>query len=353
MDFTIDRDDFKAALGAVKGTAGNTAQQILSHVLIDADTGVKLRTTDLENLAAATVSAEVKSAGSCTMEAKRLSDFVSTLPCGNVRVKAATSGAVEVSLGKVKAKLSSLPVGDFPAVDDHLVNPVVVELDAAVLGEALDSGMFCIASDNFPNGMEFKATDGTLSITSTDGHRLSVAKLTASCDKLGSITLGEKGLTELRRALRDGPVTAAFGANMATFTLGATSITIRAIDQAYPDASGVIPDNPKCSFTLDRERLLDSLRRMAIVADGVKLDVRESALRMSASSPRGGEMSDELAIDWPSEPLSVGFRCRYLIEPLVALRGKAVTLSFVSKEHPALIRGENANILHCVMPMRL
>ena len=67
-----------------------------------------------------------------------------------------------------------------------------------------------------------------------------------------------------------------------------------------------------------------------------------------------GEASEELAVDYKDEPITIGFNSRYLMDVLAAIDRANISLELNDALSPCLITEEGDELYKCVvMPMRV
>jgi len=88
---------------------------------------------------------------------------------------------------------------------------------------------------------------------------------------------------------------------------------------------------------------------------GIKMELKQGQLSISASNPDLGEAVEEIDMDYQGKSLVVGFNARYLLDVLTVLEtGGEVEISFKDALSPSLLKkGGDDGYLYVVMPMRL
>ena len=115
MKIRMERGALLSALSRVQGVVErrNTVP-ILSNILMEAEDGcVHIFATDLEIGVRGTYDAEVMESGGVTLSARKLFEICRELPDGPVEL-ACEDQWVNVSSGRSRFRVASLPVADFP-----------------------------------------------------------------------------------------------------------------------------------------------------------------------------------------------------------------------------------------------
>jgi len=121
--------------------------------------------------------------------------------------------------------------------------------------------------------------------------------------------------------------------------------------------SGHPKENDKI-LVIEREVLLDALRRVSIIASdktwGIRLILEKGSLAIEADNPDLGNAREKLDVEYKGSSLQIGFNARYFIDLLTEMASKNVRLELGEDLDPAVIRpADDSDYLGVVMPMRL
>lgn len=368
MEFSIDRSEFLQSLTPAQGVVERrNTLPILANVLLEAKTDLTVAATDLEVHIKRRCAAKVKTPGAATVGARKLLELVRELRPGDITVRALENQFVEVVSGRSRVKLVGLAASEFPAFpQSEAKGKPTFMLPAGTLATMIDRTIFAVSTDETRahlGGVYLTGSDESLRFVGTDGHRLALVdqpvKDARPIEK--GIILPRKGLAELRRLLDDaeGNVAALVTPNALRVQQGEVELVMRLVDGEFPNYEQVIPKATKSKVMVDKNELLSALRRVSVVASdrarGVKLQVGEGLLTISASSPDFGEASEEIEISYGGEALSVGFNSRYLTDVLAVLpEEQRVEIGLIDDASPGVIRSEDdESYSYVVMPMRL
>jgi len=372
MEFRIDKDTFSKALQKVQGIVERrNTMPILSNVLIEATAErIHITATDLEVGMRSSYPTEVVKEGKITVSAKKIYEIIKELSDEKILFSTKENDWVEIRCGKALFNivgLSSEEFPYFPKVNDDSF----IKLNNAILREMIEKTSYAICHDETKynlNGVFIKAVeeDGKtiVRMVATDGHRLSIAERELS-GSIGrelnkGIIFPKKGIFELKKMTEeeDGEILLGFMDNNAVIKKGNTVVVMRLVDGEFPDYTKVVPNNNDRIVRAERELLLHSLRRMAILSSekfkGIKFDIKPGMMEISSSNPELGEAREEVEIDYNGEPMVSRFNARYLIDVLSVLSEKEVELVFKDELSPAIMRpADDPGFLSVIMPMRL
>src|SRR5687768_2528570 len=244
MELVVRKTDLLRELQLFQGIVErkNTIP-ILANVLIEADGDqVKFLATDLEVGLRSKCAASVGKSGSLTLPAKKLYEIIKALPDTDVRIEEDKNG-VKVAADRFDSRMQTLPREDFPSLPDA-TGVVSATLPRDVLKQMVAKTQFAITGEDtryFLNGALFILRPDSMSLVSTDGHRLALINAprdpSAAKGKSGSEEeirriLPRKTLLELGRLLADGEGDIRYeaGENHLFFDIGGRLLISRMID---------------------------------------------------------------------------------------------------------------------------
>jgi DNA polymerase-3 subunit beta len=86
----------------------------------------------------------------------------------------------------------------------------------------------------------------------------------------------------------------------------------------------------------------------------VKLSISAGKLIQSVTNPDSGSATEELEVEYESDPLDIGFNSRYLLDIATQLDGEVAVLKLADPGSPTLIQDKEAHgTLYVLMPMRV
>jgi DNA polymerase-3 subunit beta len=340
---------------------------ILANVLIEAnEESIQVTATDLEVGIRSKMKGEINRKGGVTLNAKKLYEIVREAPEDNLQLKRLENDWVEIKSGKSVFKMVGMDAHEFPQFPSFGVQELV-PVSGKVLKEMIERTLFSVSTDETRhnlNGVFVEEGEaGKLRMVATDGHRLALIERavgSVGLDK-GAI-LPRKGLAELRKLLEqteDVVVAIGFKENMGLVVRDNVELFMRLIDADFPDYSKVIPKDNPFLVKVAQSGFIQALRRVSILSNerykGIKLDLKEGKMSVSASNPDLGEAAEEVEIQYQGRNLSLVFNARYLLDVLgVFPDGVEVEIRVKDELSPGVVQGEgDADYLYVVMPMRL
>lgn len=368
MEFRIAADELKKALLRAQGIVERKATMpILSNVLVTAGKGsVTVTAFDLDIGIVSEHQAEVAKAGAITVSAKTLLDIVSFVPDAQVTVKKAANNYAEITSGAAHYKIVGMAPEEYPKLPREDASNLV-KIHGPTLLEMVRKTAYAISSDEtryILNGVYFEPREaGHVRMVATDGHRLALVdrELVGDFKLKAGVIIPKKGLFELKRLLDEAPdaeCQLGFAETSAVFKKPGLSMVMRLIDGQFPEYQRVIPKEGEKQVLVNRPRLVESLKRIALLSadksSAVKLSLSENLLRITANNPDLGEAKDDLEVAYRGPALTVGFNARYVLDVLGSMDGDEVTLELGDEHSPGVLHapGDRTHT-GVVMPMRV
>ena len=366
MKININRDTLLKPLSAVNGIVERRhTLPILSNLLLEGGNGIiSLTATDLEMQISMSVESEAAETFATTVSAKKLLDICRSLPEGSQIRLADQDSKLQVSAGRSKFNLQTLPAADYPTMTRTPNAQLTLHMAQKNFRHLLRQVEFSMAQQDiryYLNGLLLEVNDERLHVVGTDGHRLSYicTDLGQSFDKQ-EVILPRKTVTELIKLLDDvdDEVSIEISSNQANFTFSNIRLISKVIDGKFQDYNRVIQVEHKNHIGLNRLEVLQAMQRASILSNekyrGIRMVLGANSLRLVSSNSEQEEAEEELEIVYAGEPLDVGFNVTYLIDVLNNVQSETVEFSFADANSSCLVTvPDNPNYKYVVMPMRI
>ena len=372
MKLVIERGELLRALGHVTSVVERrTTIPILSNVFLKASNGMlHLKATDLEREVVEQIAANVAQPGAVTVPAHLLHDIVRKLPDGSeIEIKRdPEKERLTLVSGQSQFALQTLAAEDFPDLSGGDF-PHTFELAAHDLKRLIDKTRFAISTEEtryYLNGIYLHPVSTgktpTLRAVATDGHRLAQMDIPLPDGAAGmpGVIVPRKTVHELQRLLEAKEHTTNVSVSPAKvrFEIGDVTLTSKLIDGTFPDYGRVIPQNNDKELRVSNAEFISAVDRVSTIASdrgrAVKLAIAGKKLTLSVNNPEGGSATEEVAIDYKSTPIEIGFNARYLLEIASQLESDTAQFKLADSGSPTIVRdGNDANALYVLMPMRV
>ena len=379
MNLTIDREVLLDNLNVIsRGLPLKSPMPIL--------TGIKLYATDVDLFLTSSnsdISVEVRindeslnitEAGSTVIPGKYFIDIIKKLNSRKINLYISDDKILIIKADRGEYKLHIMSPLDYPKIDFvTLENPLTLESD--LLKELIKSTVFATAqTERKPilTGVNFKNTDGNLVVTATDSFRLS-QKLTSISNEYKDfdITIPAKSLDELLKAIDSytGQLNLYFTQNKLLITYKNVCFQTRLLDGNYPDTSRLIPQTFPISVKFNKDDLIDVVERVSLFSPRdrekdkeitysiIKLTIRnDRTIELSTNNASiGGANEDIIPTEIiASNPITIGFSSRYLLDALRSFLSTEIEISITSELKPFIIKGaKDYNLTQVILPVRM
>jgi DNA polymerase-3 subunit beta len=363
MKIRFSKEQFLDGLQQVQNIVSlRTTLPILSNVLIRAEpSGLQLTTTDLDIGVRTRVDAEVSRSGATTLPARKLFMIVRELAASEIEMEVDDSHHASIRCGTSFFKIAGLPEEEFPAFP-KLEGNKHFKIEQKVLKDIFRKTSFAMSTDETRyvlNGLLMGFGEGKLTVVATDGRRLALVEQEVAFPKAnaGEAIVPSKAIGEIQRLLKDkGDLQITLTENQIGFEIEGTLLVSKLIEGNYPNYRQVIPNEVEEHISLERETLLQALRRASLLtsekSNSVKLRFSKNSLVISSNTPDVGEAHETIAINYKGKEVSIAFNPVYLMDCLRNLENDEVFLDLVDELSPGVVK-INGPFLYVLMPMRM
>ena len=365
MKITTTRQALVECLGITnKAVSSRTSIQVLSGVLIEAgEDQVVLSATDMEISIKAPLAGTVQQSGSLVLPARIATDIARSLPAGDVVMEQRPGETqVEIRAGESLFTLHSLPAADFPQLPVFSSEGFTVDKPAFI--ETVDRVASSASRDETRpvlTGVLIQLSKGSVRMVATDSYRLSVKETAVESSVSGALQaiVPARTLLELSRiagSVADTTLTVVPSDNQILFQVGGISLISRLIDGQFPNYKQLIPETFDYEVAVDRDELLEAVRRVGLLAQknaALRLHFADNTLTVSAESQDVGKAREAMPVQYSGEEVEMGFNPEFLEAGVAAIKESPVYLRFISPLRPGLVKGSGDDFLYLVMPIRL
>jgi DNA polymerase-3 subunit beta len=147
--------------------------------------------------------------------------------------------------------------------------------------------------------------------------------------------------------------------NSVTFEVDGTQLTTRLLTNEYPTYKTLIQGTYPNNITVNREQLLDALRRARILARDqgpVRLHMSNNGLKVMAGTKDNDEFEEDIDAVYSGDELTIAFNSEYLAAGIDAIAGQDVIIKTSDPAKPAVVTGvgeHSEQYLYLLMPQRL
>jgi len=385
MEIVCQQSDLNIAIQLVnKAVSSRPTHPILSNILLTADevtNKISLTGFDLNLGIQTSFDAGVDKSGAITIPSKILSEIVSKLPSESpvtLKVEEDTENILLQS-DRGSFNLKGIASDDYPKLP-FVESGTSLDINPAGFLQALKLTMFSSSNDESKQlltGVNFKFKDQSLESAATDGHRLAVVltsegenfskleminNLNTGDDYL-SVTIPTRSLREIERLvstkLKEDTIKLFYDKGQVVFISSNQIITTRTLEGNYPNYGQLIPDNFSKVFKFERNLIINSLERIAVLADQqssvVKININDDNFAsISADAQDIGNAKELLPVSFNCDQIEIAFNVRYLLEGLRVISSENILLKCNLPTTPAvLVPDDDSSFTYLVMPVQI
>jgi len=385
MEIVCQQNELNIAIQLVnKAVASRPTHPILSNILFTADevtNKISLTGFDLNLGIQTSFDANVDKSGAITIPSKILSEIVSKLPNESPVTLKVDEDSENILLKSDRGSfnLKGIASDDYPNLP-FVESGTSLDINPTVFLQALKLTMFSSSNDESKQlltGVNFKFKNESLQSAATDGHRLAVV-LTSEGENISnlemmnnlnndedylSVTIPTRSLREIEKLvntkIKDDSIKLFYDKGQVVFISSNQIITTRTLEGSYPNYSQLIPDNFSKVFKFERNLLINSLERIAVLADQqssvVKININDDKFAsLSADAQDIGNAQELIPVSFKGDQIDIAFNVRYLLEGLRVISSDNILLKCNLSTTPAVIvPDDDSSFTYLVMPVQV
>ena len=364
MRLVTTRDRLQAAIQAAERIVGKKESlPVLSCIVLEADTDLAVRSTNLEASIEIRVPCECSEKGVVAVPASIFSQTIRAVSGDKITLATEDSNLVLEARG-TRTLIKALPSDEFPA----FVTQSDTAVKLTVVREKLMRGIQSVSYAASLSMIRPELGSVFVSISpngflcaATDSFRLAEKKISgARSDDQQDILIPLKHATELVHILERMPsdeVELNVDDSQLLVAGGGIRFASRIIEGNFPNYKEIIPKQFTTEATLLKNECVEMLRKARVFAGaeqhvGFHVYPQKKIFSATAQSANVGEMSDTLDAALTGDDIDINFNIGYVADCLSSIEADSVVLGFAGPGRPLVIRGVNdANFTYLVMPL--
>lgn len=378
MKISCLQENLSKGLATVgRAVAARSTLPILSNILLESDEGrLRLAATNLEIGVNCWVGARVEEEGSITVPARLLTEFVNSLPPGQIDMELTErTQTLNLKCARFEANIKGIDASEFPAVPtaQSVGERNSLHLEADTFRRMIEQVVFAAATDEsrpILTGVLAQFHQGSLTLAAADGFRLSVvsADVGVDLDEATSVIIPARALSELSRvsAEEEDPIEMFItpARNQILFHLSNTDLVSQLIEGNFPDYNQIVPKAHSARTLVSTEELLKAVKVAFLFArDAANIirlkivpgdELTPGQMIVTGTSAEFGDNVSELDASVEGDGVEIAFNARYMIDALSAAGTSEVALETSTTSSPGVILPVGGDGFLCViMPMHI
>lgn len=371
MRFNIDGKLLQTQLSAVnKVINSKNALSILDNFLFELNGDVLTITgSDQENTVKAKLTVlNGDGAGKIAIPAKTLLEItkeVSNQPVDFILND--QTGEIDLIFQNGKFRFMGINADEFPQGDNLEEEAQSFNVPAGVVLKGIENTVYAVSQENIRpimTGIYWDIHNDDIVFVASDTHKL-VRYITREIQpgfERGFI-MPAKPANILKGIIgKEDVVNIRIGEKGASFTFGDFTLTCRFIKGNYPNYNRVIPTDNPYIVNVDRQSMLNAMRRVAIFASKasnlVKMEMSQGTMKLAAQDLDYGTSAEEKVMcDYQGSDMTIGFNSAFTLEILNNLGGETTILKLSDPARPGIFeplqQEPNTQLTTIQMPMQV
>jgi DNA polymerase-3 subunit beta len=372
MKFVISSSLLLSHLQTVGRVIGSkNSMPILENILfIIKGNELTLRASDGDNTLETKLTVDnATGSGKFCVPAKTLLDPLKELPEQPLTVEV-NDASLEIVIYFLNGKYNFMGVNgdEYPNRRKFEKDAVSFNISAPALLSGVTRTLFAASDEELRKvmtGVFFDIRPDQIVFVATDSHKLvRLRNLSVQSGMTASFILPKKPASLLKGILPKEPtnVAVSFDSSSALFRFDSIELNCRLIEGRFPNYEAVIPSNLPNKLVIDRQMLINVLRRVSVFANPatalVSLRLENNTIVASTQDIDFSTSAVEnIACSYDGNPMSIGFSATTLVEVLSFIASAEVLIELADSTRPGILtpveNAENEDLLMMLMPMML
>lgn len=371
MNFSISSKLLLTHLSAVSKVVNSKNKlSILDNFLFDLEND-KLVITGSDQETTLTTSVAVEDAeggGKFAANVKNMLDMLKSLPDTGLTFNI-NDDTLEITINYQNGEFKFVGISgnEFPMKSATDEEPKVLKMPTKTLVDGIQHTIFAVGTDEMRpqmKGVYFDIKPEQLVFVASDTHKLVRYRITDMQPGMEfSFILPTKPAAILSSIFEkeEGDVVITADSKSATFETASYTLTCRFVNGRYPKYDSVIPTSSVYNVLIDRESLLNALRRVSVFTSSsglVKMDFKPEQVFISTQDiDYSTSAKESVPCDYNGEQWSIGFNDENIIDVLGNISGDNAVLKLIDASHAGVFepaeQEKDRQMLVLLMPMML
>lgn len=312
---------------------------------------------------------QIEQEGEVLVPADKLRDIVRESVDDTVAIEVSTEKESGSTIANIRGQDSHFEIftqkaSEFPPVPDF-EGEAAFEVNGGSLKRLIGQSLFAAAKETQRyaiNGVLMVAKAKRLSLISTDGRRLAMAKGDLNNDKLPKdgvkAIIPAKAMQMIEKLIDDPEEAIAFQVRENQIILHTSSATLTSnlVEGQFPPYEDVIPKDTDKKMIAATADFLSAIRRVALFtteeSKGVRMAFSKKGVVLTSRSPDSGTATVNFPAKFEGSDVEIGFNPQFLTDALRVVDSDEISLELTAPNRPGLLKG-GAEFLYVIMPVNL
>lgn len=363
MKISTNKQALLTALNRViKATASRPSVPYLSGILISVtEEEVNLFASDLETSIQTKVDCLIEKTGTVAVTGKILVNIINALPDTTIQVYE-DGEFLKIAAGQSEFEIRKIKTEDFSSFPE-IQSEQEALIPANKLSTMIKKVSKAVSRDESRvvlTGVLLTIEGDTITMVSTDSFRLALIEQTLENSIEGSfeVLIPGKVFDEVARMVSNTEmVKINTSANQVLFSFNDTKMLTRRLEGKFPNYKQLIPTSYTTKVTIEHSELIDSVRRVSLLAlnnaaINVEISAENQTLSLSSKTQELGSAQESILVKAEGEDNSIAINYSYFIDGLSSINSDTVYLEIQDPLRPGIVRAPEENFTYLVMPVR-
>lgn len=346
----IPKTELAAKLNKIKGVVPKkTTMQVLQGILVKEG---YLIANNMEM----TVKAKLEGTeDECFIIPERAFDLISNLPDGEVEISVTAENTITIKADKIKNKYQTMDPKQFPATATQKAGNQLT-IKANLLLESMKRVSYAVPAQGnnaVMSSMCLQATGGQLNFVGLDGRVLAWDRVDYDGDF--ELLIPKNTVDKLKSLGLSGEVQITHNKTGAVFITEDFEVYTRLVEGEYFNYQKMFNELP-LHTVVSRMELLDAMTRAKMCTEErcpVKFEMQEDQLNLSIKDKITDYNETVDLQEKLSDPLTIGFDARLVLETLKAFDCDNVGISLGGPKMPMIVEAEDSDFKTVVLPVAI
>lgn len=370
MKFNVKSKELYSVLSAVsKVINSKNAMTILNNFLFAVtEEYLYVTASDLENTLTARVAiSDVEETGRFCADAKRTVELFKELPEMMIKFHVDSNLAINIEYPGGNFNFVGIDGNEYPSTGDEIPDEEALRFTCPTeqMVDGIQNTIFAVGTDDLrPQmmGIYLDIKNEGITFVATDTRKLvKYTNNTAAPGIETSCILPSKPANIIRNIFHKAEsIDITIGPKSAIFSSEDFTLNCRFIKGNFPDYNRVIPQNNPYILTVDRQLLINAVRRVGVFVDPshglIKLRITPEMIEMKAQDVNFNTSGREtLPCSFTGSNMIIGFSASYLIEIFDTIKTTDAIVKLADPSRPGLFLPEeneaDTDLVMLLMPM--
>ncbi|MDR0407743.1 MAG: DNA polymerase III subunit beta [Campylobacteraceae bacterium] len=326
--------------------------QITSHVLLSVgNDDLEIKATDFEiGYAYKIKNVKVSNSGYATANGTKFLQIIKSFKEGEITLET-INNSLYIKQNNSKFKLPMFNYLEFPSFPE-IENKPKLNIDTEDFSKAVKKITPAIDNNNPKfelNGALIDIKDGFVNFVATDTKRLAIFKKNREVEQNFSLIIPKKAIIEFGKLFFEN-IDIFYDENTLIAKSENFTFFAKLINGKFPDYERIIPKDKHFRIQLNREKMVESIKQIAIISNEIKVTLKQNNIIFESLNDENIEAKTEIEFETGlEEDIDLSFNSKYMLDFLSSIEESNFILGYNDSNIPFTL--EAKDFITIVMPI--